>query len=117
MGEASFMATTYAIGGGGATLARGRLVARMERSAMRERRSRIALRSIRATDLSRGVRLLRRLQQMRGARAQLVQQHRLIGLGGGEVAGLDVAEAADFFRDGGDADGQVMVVGIELVQE
>ena len=60
--------------------------------------------------------LLRGLQIRRGPRAQLLEQRRLVGLGGGEVAHLDVAEAADFFRDRRDADGKMMVVGVELRQ-
>jgi hypothetical protein len=46
----------------------------------------------------------------------LLQQRRFVGLGGGEVARLDVAEPADFFRNRGKADGERMVVGLSLLR-
>ena len=51
----------------------------------------------------------RRFEQRRRAGAELLEQRRLVGLGGGEMPLLDVAEAADFFRDRGKADREVMV--------
>src|SRR5712671_4338992 len=60
---------------------------------------------------------LRGLEQRRSAGAKLLQQRRFVGLGGREVALLDVAEAADFFRDSSEADRQVMVVGRELGEQ
>src|SRR5262245_43462359 len=62
-------------------------------------------------------RLLRRLEQRRRAGAELLEQRRLVGLGGLEVAQLDVAEAANLLRDGGEANRDVVVVGIELRQD
>src|SRR5262249_19303057 len=61
-----------------------------------------------------GAKLLRRLEQRRGAGAELLEQRRLVGLGGLEVAQLDVAEAADLLRDDGKTDRDVVVVGLEL---
>src|SRR5262245_23168868 len=63
-----------------------------------------------------GAKLLRRLEQRRRAGAELLEQRRFVGLGSLEVAQLDVAEAADLLRDGGEADRDVVVVGIELRQ-
>jgi hypothetical protein len=60
---------------------------------------------------------LRRLEQRRTARAKLLQQRHLLGLGGCQMAQLNVTEAADFFWDGGKADREVMVVGCELCQQ
>src|SRR5215831_20330715 len=53
------------------------------------------------------------VQQRRSAGAELIQQSPFIGLGGREVPHLDVAEAADLLRDGGEADRDVVVVGRE----
>ena len=49
---------------------------------------------------------------LRGGRAgaELIEQRRLVGLGSLEVAQLDVAEAADLFRDGGKPDRAMVVV-------
>src|SRR5262249_31595920 len=63
-----------------------------------------------------GYRLLRGLEEGRRAGAELVKQRRLVGLGGLEMAQLDVAEAADLLGDGGEADRNVVVVGIELAE-
>jgi hypothetical protein len=46
----------------------------------------------------------------RRAGAELIEQRRLVGLGSLEVAQLDVAEAADLFRDGGKPDRAMVVV-------
>src|SRR5262249_49719046 len=54
---------------------------------------------------------LRGLAHRRAAGAELFEQRRLLGLGGGEVARLDVTEAAAFLRDVGEAHGEVMVLG------
>ncbi len=59
----------------------------------------------------------RRLEQRRPAGADLLQQRRLLGLGCREVTQLDMAEAADFFRDGCQADREIMVVGREFRQQ
>src|SRR5262249_14188497 len=55
-------------------------------------------------------------EEGRRAGAELVEQRRLVGLGGLEMAQLDVAEAADLLGDGGEADRNVVVVGIELAE-
>ena len=51
-----------------------------------------------------------------GPDAELLEQRGLVGLGGLEVAHLDVAEAADLLRDGGEPDREVMVLGRELAE-
>src|SRR6266550_563456 len=61
----------------------------------------------------RAARLFGGLQVRRRSSAQLIEQRGFVGLGGGEVALLDVAEAADFFRDGGDADGEMVIGRVE----
>src|SRR5579864_5541958 len=53
---------------------------------------------------------LRRLQQRRRAGAELLEQCRFVGLRCLEVAQLDVAEAADFFRDCREADREMMII-------
>ncbi len=40
----------------------------------------------------------------------MLEQSRFVGLGGGQEPLLDVAEAADLFRNGGKTDREVMVV-------
>src|SRR5262249_50312257 len=57
--------------------------------------------------------LLRRLEQRRHPGTELLEQRRLVGLGGLEVAQLDVAEAADFFRDRGEPHRDGVVVAIK----
>src|SRR4051812_24868070 len=57
------------------------------------------------------------LQQRRLAGAELLQQGRLVGLGGSKVAGLDRAEAADFLRDRSEADSKRMIVGRQLGED
>src|ERR1700736_1001027 len=54
---------------------------------------------------------LRRLERRRAPRAELLDERRLLGLGGGQMPRLDVAEAADFLRDAGEAHSQMMVPG------
>ena len=44
----------------------------------------------------------------------MFEQHRLLGLGGGEVTLFDVTETADFFRDRGECDGEVVVLRREV---
>src|ERR1700722_20108272 len=51
----------------------------------------------------------RRFEQQRRAGTELLEQSRLIRLGGNEMMLLDVAEAANFFRDYGETDGEMMV--------
>ena len=51
-----------------------------------------------------------RFEQRRRTGAELFQQRRLIGLCGGEMPLLDMTEAANFFRDRGETDGEVMIV-------
>ena len=68
----------------------------------------------RDAEASAGARLFRGLEQRRGAGAELLEQRRLVRLGGLEMAHLDVAEAADFFRDGGKPDRDVVVVGVSF---
>src|SRR5262249_41920187 len=63
-----------------------------------------------------GAKLLRRLEKRRRTGAELLEQRGLVGLGGLEMAQLDVAEAADLLRDGGKSDRVVVIVGIELRQ-
>src|SRR5262245_20915640 len=53
--------------------------------------------------------LLRRLQQRRRPIAELHQQRRLVGLGDLQRARLDVAEAADLFRDRCQTDREMVV--------
>ena len=50
------------------------------------------------------------LSRHRRAGAELLQQRRLVRLGRRKVPLLDVAEAADFFRDGGETDREMMIV-------
>src|SRR6187455_2958850 len=50
------------------------------------------------------------IQQRRLAGTKLLQQGRLVGLGGGEVAGLDRTETANLLRDRGEADSKRMIV-------
>src|SRR2546423_1258457 len=71
---------------------------------------RIPLRFMRAT------RLFRRLEERRRSGAELLEQRGLVGLGGLQVAHLDVAEAADLFRDCGEADRDRVVLAVELRQ-
>src|SRR5262245_57412611 len=54
-------------------------------------------------------RLLGRLHQYRRAGAELRQQRRLLGLGSRERAHLDMAEAADLVRNGGERDREMVV--------
>src|SRR5262245_60733848 len=71
----------------------------------------MSLRSIRATLL------LRRLHQYRRAGAELRQERRLLGLGGRERAHLDMAEAADLIRNGGERDREMVVLGREPIED
>src|SRR6185312_5958028 len=50
------------------------------------------------------------LEQHRAAGAQLLEQSRLVGLGGREMTLLDVSKAADFFRYGRQSDRDRMVL-------
>src|SRR5581483_3078293 len=54
------------------------------------------------------------LEQPRSAGAELLEECRLVGLRGGEMALLDVTEAADLFRDHGEADREMVVLRREL---
>src|SRR5262249_30883989 len=60
--------------------------------------------------------LFRRLEQRRYPGAQLIEQCRLVRFGGLEVARLDMAEAADFFRDRGEPHGDGVGVAIKTRQ-
>src|SRR5215469_7492238 len=60
--------------------------------------------------------LLRRLQQRRGAGAELLEKRGLVRLGGGEMAHLDVPEASDLFRNRGESDRDGVIVRRELGQ-
>ena len=55
-------------------------------------------------------RLFGGFQQRRRAGAELFKQSCFVGLGGGEMTLLDVAEAADVFRDGGELNGEGMII-------
>ena len=54
--------------------------------------------------------LFRRLEKRRGAGAELLAQSGFLGLGGGEMPLLDLAEAADFFRNRSQFNRDVMIV-------
>src|SRR5215468_8597794 len=60
--------------------------------------------------------LLRRLEQHRRARAELRKERRLLGLGGRERAHLDMAEAADLVRNGGQRDREMVVLRREPLE-
>src|SRR5215469_346300 len=57
------------------------------------------------------------LEQRRSPGAKLFEQRRFASFCGREVAQLDVAEAADFFRDRREADRKVMIVGSEAGEQ
>src|SRR5262245_60171671 len=57
------------------------------------------------------------LEQGRPAGTELVEQCRLVGLGGAQVTLLHVTEAADLFRNTGECHGDMMVVRSELIQD
>src|SRR5580704_3059325 len=59
-------------------------------------------------------RSLSRFEQRRCSGAELFEQHRLLGLSGGEVTLFDVTETADFFRDRGECDGEAVVLRREI---
>jgi len=60
--------------------------------------------------------LLRRLEQRRRSGTPLLQQRRFIRLGSLQVTELDMAKAADFFRNGGKSHRDVVVNRIKLRQ-
>src|SRR5262249_6264514 len=98
-------------------LPRGHLVAAYEwRMATAEYPSLLAIRLTlgqrhTCRDFGATERLLLRCLSHRGAtRAELVEQRRLLGLGGGEMARLDVAVAADFLRNAGQSHREVMIL-------
>src|SRR5579872_336478 len=59
-------------------------------------------------------RLFRGFQQRRFAGAELLKQGCFVGFCGSEMTLFDMTEAADFFRNGGKADGKVMIVRRKL---
>src|SRR5205823_14555110 len=60
--------------------------------------------------------LLGGAQQRRRSRPELLEERGLVRLGGRKMPQLDMAEAADFFRNSGKPYRDVVIAGIELRQ-
>src|SRR5712671_7898853 len=60
--------------------------------------------------------LFRRLEQRRRTGAELFEQGRFVGLGGGEMTHLDMAIATDFFRDRRKPDRDGVIIGRETAK-
>ena len=62
-------------------------------------------------------RLLGGFKERRRTGAKLFKQSRFVGLGGREMLQLDVTETANFFRDCGETDGDMVVLRRQPIED